>query len=363
MASAAVLVCASSAFASEPDAGTPPVELDTASMDGKQVWTVYCATCHGEDGTAKVPEDRLAGMEVPPRDLTEPYFNSRERRSDWERVVRHGGQIVGLSASMPAWGEVLSDAQIAGAVEHIKSFVPVRRYPQGENNYFRAHRVTKAFIEQEALLIPTFTRGGAENGAQATLYYANRFFSRAQYEIKVPFVGAFGRDTSRLGLGDIEVGLKYSFFDDWSVPYIVSAGFELGLPTATGGFGASAFTAVPYVAAGMGIAEWVQLQASVGAEIPLGVSLGELRGALSATLTPWPGKQGLFPGVEVFASRANDGTEYGVSVIPKLFAGITPLGHIAVSVGLELPVAGVHSYDWRAHAFLLWDYVDGGLWW
>jgi mono/diheme cytochrome c family protein len=130
-------------------------ETPLEQMSGKQIYATFCSRCHGDDGRGDVPRELIENMEVEPPDLTEPYFSSREKRKDWRAVVAHGGGARGLSMAMPAWGEALSELQIHETIEYIKSFVDQERYPQGELNFVRGHTTTKAFVEQEALLIPT----------------------------------------------------------------------------------------------------------------------------------------------------------------------------------------------------------------
>ncbi len=346
-----------------------PEKASLASLSGAQIFEQFCSRCHGADGKGEVAPEVREGMEVPPRDLTEPYFNTRERRSDWIRVVRDGGEASGLSASMPAWGEVLSEQQIQEVVEYVKGLVDQRSYPAGELNFIRMHRVTKAFVEQEALLISEYTRNPGDvagGNEQLLLYYANRFGNRFQYEVKVPFqIHSIG-GTTTAGLGDIELGLKYAFFDDYLKQVITSVGLELALPTGSEsrGLGSGAFVAIPYFAAGLGLGRWAQLEGSTSAEIPLKSGhTSEWRYALAAVLTLPDGRQGLFPGVEVFGIKPLGKAEHTLALLPNLYWAITKLGHVAVSAGVEIPVTTNAGYDYRVHAFLLWDYADGGLFW
>ena len=127
------------------------------TMNGKQIYEVFCAKCHGIDGKGNIPEEIKQNWDVPPPDFTDGYFNTREARKDWYAVIKYGGASRGLSRTMPAFGDVFTDQQIYETIEHIKSFVDQKKYPQGELNFIRAHYVTKAYVEQEFILIPTFT--------------------------------------------------------------------------------------------------------------------------------------------------------------------------------------------------------------
>lgn len=355
-----------SLFAQEESDDTP-----LEKMSGAQIYKAFCSRCHGDDGTGNIHPDILEGLEAPPPDFTDGYFSSREKRKDWQVVTAHGGGARGLSMSMPAWGESLSDQQIAETIEYIKSFVDQSLYPQGELNFFRGHRTTKAFVEQEALLIPSHQfkkiNGATFSETQTLLYYANRFGTRFQYEVKAPLISRSAAGTSDLGIGDVEVGIKYAFYDNYKSLTILTAGIEAGLPTGNEakGLGSGTVVAVPYLAAGQGIGKHLQLSTSFKLEAPLESKKGnvELRSSLLATIVTADSKQGFFPGVEFYHKDDLTSASYSLSIIPQLYWGITPRGHLAFSLGYEIPVAGTKPFDGRIAAFFLWDYVDGGLWW
>lgn len=351
--------------------GQEEEETPLEKMSGKQIYVTFCARCHGEDGTGHVDPEILAGMEAPPPDFTDPYFSSREKRKDWHAVVAHGGSVRGLSMSMPAWNDALTDAQIAETVEYIKSFINQDEYPQGELNFIRGHFTTKAFVEQEALLIPShqFTthNGITERQTRIVAYYANRFGKRFQYEVKAPFFFSSTAGTRHSGIGDLELGWKYAFYDNYRTLSILTLGIEAALPTGSTskGFGAGTVVAIPYLAAAQGIGNHLQLSTSLKLETPLDRSKGnpELRFSLLSMLTLAESKQGLFPGAEMFMRKDLAAGTYSISLTPQVYWGITPRGHLALSMGYEIPIAGSRPFDGTIVAFLLWDYVDGGLWW
>jgi len=343
---------------------------DISRLSGKEIYVQFCSRCHGDDGKGQILEELILNMEAPPPDLTEPYFSSGEKRKSWHRVIKYGGSIEGLSMSMPSWGESFSDNQIGEMIEHMKTFVPQEEYPQGEANFLRAHSVSKAFVEQEALLIPTFTskeeNGITVNETRTMLYYANRFANRFQYEAKIP-VQTFSTPTRKeAGLGNLELGLKYALADNYQTPSIVSLGFEVELPTGSEskGFSSGTVVAVPYIAAGIGLGP-AEIQVSAKVEAPFDRSKAspELKYGFSATFIPSDSRLGFFPGFEFTGTKDLSTYEHFMSLIPKLYIGLTRRGHVAVSIGREIPIAGEKPFDTRWLAFLLWDYADGGLWW
>src|SRR5688572_20335958 len=110
--------------------GTPP-PLVIESMYGPDLYRLYCATCHGRDGTGNGPA--AAALKVPPPDLT---VLAREHNGvfparDVEVVVRGGTAINAHGSSeMPVWGPIFyaldpSDARVKARinslVDHIAS--------------------------------------------------------------------------------------------------------------------------------------------------------------------------------------------------------------------------------------------------
>lgn len=336
------------------------------TMNGKQIYEVFCAKCHGIDGKGNIPEEVKESWDVPPPDFTDGYFNSREARKDWYAVIKYGGNARGLSQTMPAFGEIFSEQQIYEIIEHIKSFVNQRKYPQGELNFIRAHYATKAYPEQEFLLIPTFTRetSGVSN-SKIILYYANRFGSRFQYEVKLPLQNLKSTVNNTTGIGDLELGLKYAFYDNYKSMLILTTGFELSLPTGseTKGFGKGTVLLIPYFAGAKGIGEKIELQGSIKIEAPTNKSKGnpELIYALSTTLSIPEGKRGIFPGIELVGTKTLGMAEHTISIVPKIYIALTKRGHLAISIGREIPVYGDKPFKYRYVGFILWDYADGGI--
>jgi mono/diheme cytochrome c family protein len=82
---------------------------------GAAVFSKYCSLCHGPGGAG---DGRAASVQkVPPANLTV----STRTRSYKLQIVRDGGAAMGRSSSMPAWREVLTDAEIADVVEYVQT--------------------------------------------------------------------------------------------------------------------------------------------------------------------------------------------------------------------------------------------------
>jgi mono/diheme cytochrome c family protein len=85
---------------------------------GAAVFAKYCSLCHGSGGAG---DGRAASVQkVPPANLT----ISTRSRSYKVQIVREGGAAMGRSSSMPAWRDVLTDADIADVVEYVHTLNP-----------------------------------------------------------------------------------------------------------------------------------------------------------------------------------------------------------------------------------------------
>jgi mono/diheme cytochrome c family protein len=84
-----------------------------AQTRGAAVFAQYCVLCHGAAGKG---DGRAAVMQkVPPADLTVSVLTAEHKR----QIVLLGGAGVGRSVSMPAWAEVLSEAQIEDILTYL----------------------------------------------------------------------------------------------------------------------------------------------------------------------------------------------------------------------------------------------------
>jgi mono/diheme cytochrome c family protein len=89
-----------------------PVQATRRSVEnGRHLFQIYCALCHGRDGKGMGP---VAAKFIPPPDLTLPVF--RERTDGFiYGTIRNGGAV------MPAHGEVLSPNERWDLVNFVRS--------------------------------------------------------------------------------------------------------------------------------------------------------------------------------------------------------------------------------------------------
>ena len=81
---------------------------------GRNVYTTYCATCHGDTGAGD--GFNAFNLDPRPRALGDPAFRKKRSDADLVGVIRRGGAGVGLSSLMPPWGHTLDDRQIEDVV-------------------------------------------------------------------------------------------------------------------------------------------------------------------------------------------------------------------------------------------------------
>jgi mono/diheme cytochrome c family protein len=328
-----------------------------APLTGKQLFVRHCARCHTTSGTGlPATHPLLANFDKPPADFSDPVFNSMEPAGDWFLVVKHGGAAMGLSPQMPAHGERMSDAEIEAVIAHLASFAETSGYPPGELNLTRSVRTIKAFPETELLFLGRYEEpeDGETAAWRSTLYHARRLGRRLQGEVKLSTLDQGG--TSELH--EAELGVKWAFHNR-GTSLLLATGADLEIPLQDDGD----TTLVPYLSHAAPLGDRFTLQGTLRTHLPfstLGDGDAELSEIVHWLPTEWP--RGIFPGLELTVAAPFDADErWRVSLIPQLHFALTKRGHVAVNVGVELPLAGL-DYRYRLHTFLLWDMADGNFW-
>ena len=94
----------------------PAAAADAPSAKrGEPVFKTHCAACHGVAGKGDGPAGKLLGTR--PANLTQ----SKAPDDYLKMLIAEGGDAMGRSAAMPAWGGTLSVPEIDSVVLHIRT--------------------------------------------------------------------------------------------------------------------------------------------------------------------------------------------------------------------------------------------------
>lgn len=312
--------------------------LVQAPDTGRVLYRAWCSSCHGEDGRGV--SRSMTQLEVPAADLANCRISSAEPEDRWVGIVRDGGDAYGLSMDMPAFGEHADDLQLRQIVRYTRDLCGDHRWPPGELNFPRGFSTEKAFPENEIVLVA--------QGREQRLIYERRFGPRLQLEGIVSTVLDGGS-----AFGGVTAAGKYNVWHSLRHRALASVGLE-----ATPPWGRQAEWEIePFLAAGISTASGWILQAEGLAiwEEGAGVAAFQLGGGLGLE------RGRVVPMVEGRWRTFRNGVPAVVTVYPQMWVQLSRLGHVAASLGVEVPVRPAGSGDARIIAFLLWDFGDGGL--
>lgn len=339
-----------------------------AAMTGEQLYQATCANCHGATG-AGVPQNKL-GFDTPPADFTDCRFAAREPDADWIGVAHEGGPLRGFSHMMPAFGEALSQDQLAMVMTYIRTLCDDASWPRGELNMPRPMFTEKAYPEDELV----WTTEAAVEGPGVVMneiVYEKRVGPRGQIEVVVPFgfqeQTVDGAGNWHAGLGDVVLGYKHAVFDKWSSGSILSGALEMKLPTGKEdrGFGTGTSVFEMFVSYGqlLPVNSFLQVQGVV--ELPFDQDLAgnevALRMAVGTSLTQGQWGRTWTPMVEVLAGRElESGATTHWDVVPQFQVTLNRRQHIMANVAVRVPINDTAARYPRFLVYLLWDWFDGG---
>jgi hypothetical protein len=307
------------------------------SAQGDSLYAAWCSRCHGAD--ARGTPAASVRTDVPPADLASCPVSTAETEQQWVGVVTRGGAAFGLSLDMPAYGDAATAEQIRMVVRYVRSLCRERGWPPGELNFPRPFLVEKAFPENEVIV--------AAHGRAQDLIYERRIGRRAQLESVLSTV----LDSLDRPFDGVTVALKYNLWHSLEPRALASVGLE-----ATPALGRrDRWEVEPFAAAGIERAGFV-LQGEV-----LG-SWEETEGVGGASIRLGVGREvGRFvPMVEAGWDLPHEGAQQ-LAFYPQLWIQLSRLGHVAGSLGAELPTIGPAPRRPKLVAFLLWDFADGPL--
>lgn len=97
---------------------------------GQKVYGEYCASCHGANLEGQPDWKRRlenGRMPAPPHDESGHTWHHSDRNLFAVTKLGVGGVVPGYESDMPAFGEILSDEEIAAVLAFIKSTWPERQ--------------------------------------------------------------------------------------------------------------------------------------------------------------------------------------------------------------------------------------------
>lgn len=309
------------------------------SAQGDSLYTAWCSRCHGADARGTpAPSTKL---EVPPADLASCAASTAETEDRWIGIVTRGGAAFGLSLDMPAYGEGATPDQIRTVVRYVRSLCRDHGWPPGELNFARGFLIEKAFPENELIAVA--------HAYEQQLIYERRLGRRFQFEAEATTV----LDSLDRPFAAVTGALKYNIWHSLEHRALATLGLEVTAPLGR----RDRWELAPNLSAGaerlgftiqgQAVASWEEAGGIAGASYRLGIS----HAIATRRLVPM-----IEGGWDVPRAGPN-----ALSLYPQLWIKLSRLGHVAGSVGAEVPVSGVSSPRSKLIAFLLWDFGDAPL--
>ncbi len=363
---ALILMLPSLVLAALDDAGHPKT--------GAAIYMEACAACHGADGRGAPPSLLAFAEQVP--DFTDCDFSMREPTADWTGIAFEGGPTRGFSVMMPAFGEVLTVAELEMVIAHVKNFCQDKRWPSGDLNLPRAIFTEKAFVEDEAVFSVTVPTEGDQ--VSTKVIYEQRFGPKSQFELIVPMgwaekqgdmdgEGDGDGDGWTSAVGDIAIGVKHILYHSSEHGSIFSVAGEVKLPTGDEdeGFGKGTAALEPFFSYGQLLPASFFLHGQAGVELPLDTDKadneGFLRLALGRTFSVGTWGRAWSPMVEVLGGREFvSGGDTNWDVAPQIQVTLNTRQHVMMSIGVRTPLNNTEGRSTQIAAYLLWDWFDGG---
>ena len=340
--------------------------VDRSALDGEHLYQAACAACHGRDGRGQPLAIR--GFNIEPPDFTDCGLTTPEADLDWLSVIHQGGPVRGFDRMMPAFGEELTEPQIALVIDHVRTFCTERGWPRGDLNLPRPFATEKAFPENEAVVTVTLTPRGQQPALTSQFLYEHRVGLRGQYEVVVPIgLRRSAMNEWSAGIGDVGAAYKHVVYDSLRRGAIVSAGGEVKLPTgsAARGFGAGAALFEAFGTVSQILPRDGFLHAHAGIKVPADTNHAAKeafwRVALGRTILQNRWGRAWSPMLEVLGARAiEDAGDTEWDLLPQVQVSLSTRQHVLLNVGVHTPLWQRRERRSSVLVYLLWDWFDGG---
>ena len=92
---------------------------EAAEHEAEQIFQTRCVTCHGPRGEGNGPAS--AGLTPPPRNFTDPAWQTSVTDAHIEQIIQYGGAAVAKSPAMPANPDLMAKPEVVAALRaHVR---------------------------------------------------------------------------------------------------------------------------------------------------------------------------------------------------------------------------------------------------
>ena len=328
-------------------------------LHGREIFQNNCIMCHGED--AKGTGQLAAALPVKPANLTDCQLTAEDPVEVVQGIIRHGGPYAGRSSVMPAFGNSLTDAEIADVARYVKSLCADPDWVPGELNFPRPLLTDKAFPEQEMIVGGRFGRNGKN---------VDEYWGRLEYRVNgLTNIEITSRALSinpnngptESGLGDTSLSVKRVVAFSPRNRALASVGLQLTLPTGNDqrGLGDGSVVFEPNLRAGI---DWKQIVMQVAGALAFPDrsadinSLAALDVAIGRYYFPDPRLQ-ITPMIEFNTITRISGPSTGETkstILPQVRVKWLVW---ALGVGVQMPITDAREFEVRPMFDVVYEYA------
>lgn len=109
----------SAAGTAAPAPAPTPAPAGDPAAKAKEIFSQRCVPCHGAEGKGDGVASK--GLTPPPRNFSDPAWQSSVTDEHIEKIIHYGGAAVGKSPAMPANPDLNDPAVLAALRAHVRS--------------------------------------------------------------------------------------------------------------------------------------------------------------------------------------------------------------------------------------------------